>query len=82
MRLEFLRTYRGPGADDDEAEAWHEHHVASLKTTREAVLAFMNDGQCPHGDAGFQALALFLLNKDFQMRCRGSCFSPAPEDSI
>ncbi|SMP57720.1 hypothetical protein [Noviherbaspirillum suwonense] len=62
MRLEFLRTYRGPGADDDEAEAWHEHHVASLKTTREAVLAFMNDGQCPHGDAGFQALALFLLN--------------------
>jgi hypothetical protein len=60
-RLAFLRTYYGPGADDDGAKAHHEHHVLSLKVTREAVLAFMNDGLCPHEQKEFQALVLFLV---------------------
>ena len=59
--LDFLWTYRGQGADDDEAKAGHEHTVLSLKVTREAVLAFMNDGLCPHEPKEFQALALFLV---------------------
>ena len=61
MLLDSLRNYHGPGADDDAAEAGHEHHVESLKVTREAVLAFMNDGLCPSEHEEFQALVLFLV---------------------
>lgn len=60
-RLDFLRTYYGPDADDDAAEAVHEQHVESLKVTREAVLAFLNDGLCPQEHKEFQALVLFLV---------------------
>lgn len=60
-RIEFLRTSWGPGADDDGMAAHHEHHVESLKVTREAVLAFMNDGICPQERREFQALAIFLV---------------------
>lgn len=59
--LEFLRNDRSPGADDDAAEAHHEHHVESLKVTREVVLDFMNDGLCPSERKEFQALVLFLV---------------------
>lgn len=63
-RFDFLRTYYGPGVDDDGAEAHQEHHVLSLMATREVVLAFMNDGLCPNEPNEFQALVLFLVKNE------------------
>lgn len=60
-RVEFFRSTYGPGADDEAMEAHYEHHVESLKVTREAVLAFMNDGICPNEDRELQALVIFLV---------------------
>lgn len=60
-RLAFLRTYYGPGADDDGAATVHEKIVESLKVTREVVLAFLNNGICPLDHKEFQALAIFLV---------------------
>jgi hypothetical protein len=59
--IEFFRSYHGPGADDDGMAAQHDHHVESLKVTREAVLSFLNDGICPQEKKEFQALAVFLV---------------------
>ena len=63
-RIELLRNSWDPGADDDGMAAHSEHHVESLKVTREAVLAFMNDGICPHEPREFQALAIFLVKNE------------------
>ena len=62
--LAFLRTYYGPGADDGAAKARHDRRVMSRMATREAVLAFMNDGLCPHEPEEFLALLLFLVRND------------------
>jgi hypothetical protein len=59
--LYFLRSDYSPGCDDRAAEAVHQHHLESQKVTREAVLAFMNDGLCPSEPNEFQALVLFLV---------------------
>ena len=61
VQYKFLCTSDGPGADDEGAATRHDHHVESLKLTREALLAFMNDGVCPQEQREFQALAIFLV---------------------